>query len=184
MLTNPPGVAGDGSGRHELALCRKCATALEHTPDAIGRLRERCPKCDGIAPIRKNGLTPAIPQEHRLTNDPAAERLVRLEAEVVAQRRRIAELELDRDRLDYLLSHRAVRYGAFVLRKRQEIDTMIEENANAPRDRDGKHARTRTRVYAQKTCPCGVVFTPTGPRSEYHAKDCPARTAAKLEGTP
>jgi hypothetical protein len=42
----------------EIPYCsRGCGTAVELTPDAIGRLRERCPKCDGIArpPVLRPG---------------------------------------------------------------------------------------------------------------------------------
>lgn len=36
-------------GTEQSARCPKgCGTYLEFTPDAIGRLRERCPTCDGI----------------------------------------------------------------------------------------------------------------------------------------
>lgn len=40
------------TGSPERALCGNgCGSELVFTPDAIGRLRERCPSCDGVAPI-------------------------------------------------------------------------------------------------------------------------------------
>lgn len=39
-----------GPSTHEMPPCPKgCGAKLELTPDAIGRLRERCPRCDGKA---------------------------------------------------------------------------------------------------------------------------------------
>lgn len=32
------------------------------------------------------------------------------------------------------------------------------------------------RTYSPKRCPCGITFSPTGPRQKYHAENCPART--------
>jgi phage FluMu protein Com len=33
-------------------ICARCDGTMVLTPDAIGRLRKRCPKCDGVAKVR------------------------------------------------------------------------------------------------------------------------------------
>lgn len=50
--TNTPMPAGDFASivsSSQLACPRKCGEYIVFTPDAIGRMRERCPKCDGVA---------------------------------------------------------------------------------------------------------------------------------------
>lgn len=47
-------------GKAQTALCpHGCGSYLEFTPDAIGRMRERCPSCDGVA-RRPSVLHPSL----------------------------------------------------------------------------------------------------------------------------
>jgi hypothetical protein len=51
-------------------ICARCDGTMVLTPDAIGRLRKRCPKCDGVAKVRHHPDQVYVPQTlARLTAD-------------------------------------------------------------------------------------------------------------------
>jgi hypothetical protein len=51
-------------------ICARCDGAMVLTPDAIGRLRKRCPTCDGVAKVRHHPDQVLVPQTLvRLTAD-------------------------------------------------------------------------------------------------------------------
>ena len=135
-----------------VAMCPKgCGSELVMKPDAIGRMRERCPKCDGVsAPRPRHPDDAMIPQGlvHLVNTLPP-----------------VAPGQLRCQRCADGVDGRA-RFCAACIRRAK---------GTGPRARRFHPPRLKGTLqachYQTKVCrTCGAVFTPTGPR----ALDCGA----------
>jgi hypothetical protein len=137
-------------------ICARCDGTMVLTPDAIGRLRKRCPTCDGVAKVRHHPDQVLVPV-------------------TLASLTAVALPPIEPGQLRCQVCARSVEGD------RRFCDGCAKAR-NLSSWRRGYHCRTTrskaaaptsagiTRTYKQKPCvapECGALFTPTGPRSLY-----------------
>jgi hypothetical protein len=163
-------------------ICARCDGTMVLTPDAIGRLRKRCPKCDGVAKVRHHPDQVLVPQTlvpvtlARLTAaalppiEPGQLRCQRCAKAVDGLARFHDACRRDHQRE----LQRAQRSERAVGRTR----TCLNCGATSPHvaghyvTKDCSVCRPKgtntKRAYRPKMCrrgDCGTVFVPTGPRA-------------------
>lgn len=129
--------------------CAKCGAAQVTTRDAIGRTRQRCPKCDGVAaPKRPNPNETFMPQA-----------LVPVHSQLPP----IAPGQL-----------RCQRCACGVEGRERFCAACVAEKASRPKKHTNyirKTARVyRPAAYKPKVCArdgCDTTFTPRGPRARF-----------------
>lgn len=165
-----PAAATPAPAKPQWEPCARCGRALEFTLDPIGRVRGRCPRCDGVAPKQAHhpdevlvpqtlvaaarALPPIAPGQLRCQR---CARGVRGHARFCSPACRDPERPAPRP---------CARCGARFLPTRRNQSRCDPCRHPAP---------TSHRTYARKPCArCAARFTPTGP----HAKYCPRCRAA------
>jgi phage FluMu protein Com len=170
----------------EAERCKTCNEFLVYTPDAIGRLRARCPRCQGVAKQRPRPNAVLVPmtlaEVERLPQLPpitpgqlrcqrcargVARRVDRFCAEcrpLVAQESRALRLEREKGQ------PRSCACGV-------TFTPTFHRQRTCP---DCKTARKRAVTkalwsgatrFAPRTCACGAIFAPRGP-SSYRCDAC------------
>lgn len=147
-------------GQVQSARCPKgCGDYLVFTPDAIGRMRERCPTCDGVN-RRPSSLAPD---------------LLRVTPQELVPVARVGTYTLPPVTAGQLRCQRCARGVVGLHRFCVDCSTAQSAVAKPPKPapalvpvarvtRPLPESVKKPRNYAPKPCRCGKTFQPTGPR--------------------
>lgn len=142
MKGSSPSIAAIGaytpSAASSLPRCKRCGEYVVMTPDAIGRLNERCPKCDGVAKPRR-----AHPDE------------VLVPQTLVSREQLLPSIEAGQ------LRCQGCARGVDPAKR------FCEACARAREPQRGTAAAPKYKPKQCKEPTCHQWFQPTGPRSEY-----------------